>query len=35
VIAAGGLAVLMAVMFDVLLLVVQRALTPWRRLRPA
>ncbi len=35
VVAAGGLAVLMAVMFDVLLLVVQRALTPWRRLRPA
>ena len=35
VVAAGGLAVLMAFVFDVLLLLVQRALTPWRRVQPA
>ena len=35
VVAAGGLAVLMAFLLDVVLLVVQRALTPWRRVRPA
>ena len=35
VVAAGGLAILMAFVLDVLLLVVQRALTPWRRVRPA
>jgi osmoprotectant transport system permease protein len=35
VVAAGGLAVLLAFTFDVILLVVQRLLTPWRRLRPA
>jgi osmoprotectant transport system permease protein len=35
VVAAGGLAVLMAFLLDVLLLVVQWALTPWRRVRPA
>lgn len=35
VVAAGGLAVLMAFLLDVLLLVVQRALTPWRRVQAA
>jgi osmoprotectant transport system permease protein len=34
VVAAGGLAVLLAFTFDVILLVVQRLLTPWRRVRP-
>jgi osmoprotectant transport system permease protein len=33
--AAGGLALLLALTFDVILLVVQRVLTPWRRARPA
>ena len=32
VVAAGGLAVLLALALDVILLTVQRALTPWRRL---
>ena len=35
VVAAGGLAILMALLLDVLLLVVQRVLTPWRRVHPA
>ena len=35
VIVAGGLCVLLAVVLDVLILGVQRALTPWRRVRPA
>jgi osmoprotectant transport system permease protein len=35
VVAAGGLAVLLALAFDVLLLTVQRALLPWRRVQPA
>jgi osmoprotectant transport system permease protein len=35
VVAAGGLAILMAFVLDVVLLLVQRALTPWRRLQPA
>jgi osmoprotectant transport system permease protein len=35
VVAAGGLAVLLAVVLDVVLLTVQRLLTPWRRARPA
>jgi osmoprotectant transport system permease protein len=35
VVAAGGLAVLLAFALDVLLLGVQRVLTPWRRARPA
>jgi osmoprotectant transport system permease protein len=35
VVAAGGLAVLLALVLDVVLLGVQRALTPWRRVRPA
>jgi osmoprotectant transport system permease protein len=35
VVAAGGLAVLLAVALDVVLLAVQWALTPWRRARPA
>jgi osmoprotectant transport system permease protein len=35
VVAAGGLAILMAFVLDVILLVVQRALTPWRRVQPA
>jgi osmoprotectant transport system permease protein len=35
VVAAGGLAVLMAVVLDVILLGVQRVLTPWRRVQPA
>jgi osmoprotectant transport system permease protein len=35
VVAAGGLAVLLALTLDVLLLAVQRVLTPWRRARPA
>ncbi len=35
VVAAGGLAVLLALGFDVILLTVQRVLTPWRRARPA
>ena len=35
VVAAGGLAVLLALAFDVILLAAQRLLTPWRRLRPA
>jgi len=35
VVAAGGLAVLLALALDVLLLGVQRALSPWRRVAPA
>jgi osmoprotectant transport system permease protein len=35
VVAAGGLAVLLAVVLDVVLLSVQRLLTPWRRATPA
>ena len=35
VVAAGGLAVLLAVALDVVLLAAQRLLTPWRRARPA
>jgi osmoprotectant transport system permease protein len=35
VVAAGGLAVLLAVAFDVILLTAQRLSTPWRRVRPA
>jgi osmoprotectant transport system permease protein len=35
VVAAGGLAVLMAFALDVVLLTVQRVLTPWRRVKPA
>jgi osmoprotectant transport system permease protein len=35
VVAAGGLAVLLALAFDVILLAAQRLLTPWRRVRPA
>jgi osmoprotectant transport system permease protein len=35
VVAAGGLAVLLAIALDVLLLAVQRGLSPWRRLRAA
>ena len=35
VVAAGGLAVLMAFALDVILLIVQRVLTPWRRAQPA
>jgi osmoprotectant transport system permease protein len=35
VVAAGGLAILLAFALDVILLTVQWALTPWRRARPA
>jgi osmoprotectant transport system permease protein len=35
VVAAGGLAVLLAVALDVILLTAQRMFTPWRRMRPA
>ena len=35
VVTAGTLAILMAFVLDVLLLLVQRVLTPWRRVRPA
>ena len=35
VVAAGGLAVLLAFTIDVVLLTAQRLLTPWRRVRPA
>jgi osmoprotectant transport system permease protein len=35
VVAAGGLAVLLALVLDVFLLTVQRALSPWRRTRTA
>ena len=35
VVAAGGLAVLLALALDVMLLAVQRVMTPWRRARPA
>jgi osmoprotectant transport system permease protein len=35
VVAAGGLAVLLALALDVVLLGVQRVLSPWRRVRPA
>ncbi len=35
VVAAGGLAVLLAFTLDVVLLLVQRVLTPWRRAQPA
>jgi osmoprotectant transport system permease protein len=34
VIVAGGLCVLLAVVLDLLILGAQRALTPWRRVRP-
>jgi osmoprotectant transport system permease protein len=34
IIVAGGLAVLIAIMFDSLLVIVQRLLSPWRRVRP-
>lgn len=34
IILAGGLAILMAVLFDLVLLVIQRLATPWRRVRP-
>jgi osmoprotectant transport system permease protein len=35
VVAAGGLAVLLALALDVILLTAQRLATPWRRVRPA
>ncbi len=35
VVAAGGLAVLLALTLDVILLTAQRILTPWRRVKPA
>jgi osmoprotectant transport system permease protein len=35
VVAAGGLAVLLALTLDVVLLTAQRLLTPWRRVKPA
>jgi osmoprotectant transport system permease protein len=35
VVAAGGLAVLLALALDVMLLAVQRVMTPWRRAHPA
>jgi osmoprotectant transport system permease protein len=35
VVVAGGLCVLLAVALDLLILGAQRALTPWRRARPA
>ena len=35
VVAAGGLAVLLALALDVVLLAVQRVMTPWRRAQPA
>jgi osmoprotectant transport system permease protein len=35
VVAAGGLAVLLALALDVVLLTVQRLMTPWRRAQPA
>ena len=35
VVAAGGLAVLLAFALDVVLLIVQRLLTPWRRVQAA
>jgi osmoprotectant transport system permease protein len=35
VVAAGGLAILLAFALDVVLLVAQRLLTPWRRVQPA
>ena len=35
VIVAGGLAILMAIGLDLILLALQRLVTPWRRLRPA
>src|SRR5947208_2551857 len=35
VVAAGGLALLLALALDVILLVVQRVLSPWRRMKPA
>jgi osmoprotectant transport system permease protein len=35
VVAAGGLAVLLALALDVILLTAQRLLTPWRRVKPA
>jgi ABC-type nitrate/sulfonate/bicarbonate transport system permease component len=34
-VTAGGLAMLLALVLDVILLAVQRVLTPWRRARPA
>ncbi len=34
IILAGGLAILMAVLFDLILLLIQRLATPWRRVRP-
>jgi osmoprotectant transport system permease protein len=35
IILAGGIAILMALLFDVILLLVQRLVTPWRRAREA
>jgi osmoprotectant transport system permease protein len=35
VVAAGGLAILLAIALDVILLTAQRLLTPWRRAKPA
>jgi osmoprotectant transport system permease protein len=35
VIVAGGLAVLLAAAFDVVLLIIQRAVTPWQRAQPS
>jgi osmoprotectant transport system permease protein len=35
VVAAGSLALLLALAIDVVLLLAQRMLSPWRRLRPA
>jgi osmoprotectant transport system permease protein len=35
VVAAGGLALLIALALDIVLLVAQRLLTPWRRVKPA
>ena len=35
VVAAGGLAVLLAIALDIFLLAIQRALSPWRRAQPA
>jgi osmoprotectant transport system permease protein len=35
VVAAGGLAVLLALVLDIVLLAAQRALSPWRRAQPA
>jgi osmoprotectant transport system permease protein len=34
VLLAGGLAILMAIAFDAILVVIQRFLAPWRKVRP-